>query len=124
MRGLLRWVKEEYNDPLIIITENGYAGPFNSPLEDQNRINFHQRYLEEMLKAIYFDDCKVIGYFVWSLLDNFEWAQGYSIRFGLNQVNFNSSERTRTPRKSASYFRELIATKKLPNPNKSFPPIE
>jgi len=55
------------------------------------------------------DGCKVFGYTIWSLLDNFEWALGYSEKFGIHQVDFSNSSRPRRPKKSASWFKELIA---------------
>ena len=59
------------------------------------------------------DGCRVRGYTAWSLLDNFEWALGYSEKFGLHQVNFSDPNRTRTAKKSAEWFKELIANNGL-----------
>jgi beta-glucosidase len=53
------------------------------------------------------------GYFVWSLLDNFEWALGYTKRFGIVYVDYNTLERT--PKDSARWFAELCRTKRLPD---------
>lgn len=50
----------------------------------------------------------VRGYFTWSLLDNFEWISGYTIRFGMYHVDFNTNERKRTPRLSASWYKKFI----------------
>ena len=54
------------------------------------------------------DGCHVIGYTAWSLLDNFEWALGFSEKFGIHQVNFTDPARTRIAKDSASWFKELI----------------
>ena len=58
--------------------------------------------------AIKEDDCDVIAYTAWSLLDNFEWAAGYTEKFGLHYVEFNDPERPRTPKASARYYAQLI----------------
>ena len=50
----------------------------------------------------------MIGYTMWSLLDNFEWAAGYTERFGIHHVDFNDPERKRTPKASASYYAKVI----------------
>ena len=61
-----------------------------------------------MQTAITIDKVNVKGYTAWSLLDNFEWARGYSQRFGLHYVNFTDPERPRTPKASAKFYRDLI----------------
>ena len=58
--------------------------------------------------AIKEDDCDVIAYTAWSLLDNFEWAAGYTEKFGLHYVEFNDTERPRSPKASAKYYAQLI----------------
>ncbi|CAM8999156.1 unnamed protein product [Rhodiola kirilowii] len=52
-------------------------------LKDEKRINFHKDYLSNLSAAIRQDGCNLSGYFVWSLLDNWEWNSGYTVRFGL-----------------------------------------
>lgn len=54
------------------------------------------------------DGCNVIGYTIWSLLDNFEWALGYTEKFGLHKVDFDNPERPRTAKKSAAWYKKLI----------------
>uniref|UniRef100_H2YY87 beta-glucosidase n=1 Tax=Ciona savignyi TaxID=51511 RepID=H2YY87_CIOSA len=107
IRKLLIWIKRTYGDPVIYITENGISEHFSDGLDDDIRVNYYKNYINEVLKAIKEDDVNVKGYTAWSLMDNFEWAEGYSERFGLHWVNFTDPERTRIPKKSASYYRSL-----------------
>ncbi|KAK9938331.1 hypothetical protein M0R45_015078 [Rubus argutus] len=92
IRKLARYIKEKYGNPSVIITENGMDDP-NKPfipiekaLNDEKRILFHRDYLSNLSAAIRQDNCDVRGYFVWSLLDNWEWNMGYTRRFGLYYV--------------------------------------
>lgn len=75
-RSVLKWIKEEYNDPEIIVTENGFSDL--GEIEDAGRVNYYQQYLSALLEAIYEDKVNVVGYTAWSLLDNFEWMAGYT----------------------------------------------
>jgi len=72
------------------------------------RIYYYKHYINELLKAIKLDGVPVRGYYAWSLLDNFEWSDGYSEKFGLTRVDFNDPSRKRTPKKSFNYFKKLI----------------
>ncbi len=101
---LLCGFRERYGDrlPPVVITENGcsYAGT-----DDHDRIAYldaHLRALHAALRA----GVDVRGYFVWSLMDNFEWAEGYARRFGLVHVDFATLERT--PKASYHWFREVL----------------
>jgi beta-glucosidase len=102
---ILQIFRKRYGDrlPPIYITENGcsYAG-----IDDQDRIAFLDGYVRALKTAID-DGLDVRGYFQWSLLDNFEWAAGYSQRFGLVHVDFETLERT--PKASYAWYRDLIA---------------
>ncbi|KAK9511657.1 hypothetical protein O3M35_000277 [Rhynocoris fuscipes] len=110
LRKALNWLRIKYNNPIIFITENGFSD-YNET-EDFQRIIYHQSYLKSLSDAIYEDNCNVIGYTVWSILDNFEWRAGYSQRFGIVQVDFNDPKRPRKLKTSAEYFRKLIAQHK------------
>jgi beta-glucosidase len=96
--------------PPIYVTENGcsYAdGPgADGRVRDDRRIAYLDGYLRALQQALE-DGVDVRGYFVWSLLDNFEWAEGYSQRFGLVHVDFATQRRT--PKDSFAWFRELVA---------------
>jgi len=112
---LLRYIKARWNPSEIIVTENGTSDEESEDtdilINDQSRIGYYQDYLSEMAKAM-MDGVPVIGYFAWSLLDNFEWADGYDKRFGLTYIDFKDPERPRTVKKSAEYLGSLIPTVK------------
>lgn len=101
---------ERYGLP-ILITENGMANAdfvmLDGKVHDPQRTDFIHRYLKELKKAVE-EDIPVIGYQYWSILDNFEWAQGYERRFGLVYVDFRTKERT--IKDSAYFYAEVIRT--------------
>ncbi|KAG6451640.1 myrosinase 1 [Manduca sexta] len=109
LRHQLNWIRENYGDITIFITENGYAGG-STGLRDQERIDSMRDNLEQTWLAIYEDGIDIRGYITWSLMDNFEWIGGYSVKYGLYEVDFNSTERTRTPRESALYYERVVKT--------------
>nr|GMC70147.1 putative beta-glucosidase 41 [Ipomoea batatas] len=86
---------------------NKHHMPLEEALLDQKRINYHQNYLSNISAAIREDNCNVRGYFVWSLLDNWEWNMGFSVRFGLYFVDFKNNL-TRTPKPSAKWFKNML----------------
>ncbi|MBS7254539.1 GH1 family beta-glucosidase [Flavobacterium branchiicola] len=93
----------------IIITENGAAFPDtikNGKVHDIQRTHFIQDHLEQILKAKE-EGLNVDGYFVWSLTDNFEWAEGYNARFGLIHVDFETQKRT--IKNSGLWFKDFLS---------------
>ncbi|KAK4883855.1 hypothetical protein RN001_000126 [Aquatica leii] len=110
-RKLLNYIKNNYQDPEIIVTENGF--PDYGEIEDNNRIKFHKGNLNAVLDALIYDNVKVKDYIVWSLMDNYEWSEGYRIPFGLYHVNFTDVNRQRTPKASCGFFKDLLYTRKL-----------
>ncbi|XP_048127593.1 beta-glucosidase 18-like isoform X1 [Rhodamnia argentea] len=109
IEGIVTYVKERYNNTPMFITENGYAQPTGSiddSLNDTKRIEFHEAYLA-VLSEVVRKGADVRGYFIWSLLDNFEWLHGYLIRFGLHYVDFQTLERT--PKWSATWYKEFLS---------------
>lgn len=90
----------------IYITENGIADA-----KDDRRELFIRRYLYALSQAIK-EGCDVRGYFYWSLLDNFEWAEGYDMKFGLYEVDFTTQKREL--REGAKYFVNVVKGKKFP----------
>lgn len=98
----LRRLVDDYECRLpIFITENGMAS--RTIGNDQDRIHYIHQHLSQVLKAID-EGVPVVGYFVWSLMDNFEWALGYDKRFGLLHVDFDTLKRT--PKASFRDFAE------------------
>lgn len=105
-----KFLFERYGRP-VIITENGMAGldwpALDGQVHDPQRIDYTARYLRQLRWAIA-DGVDVRGYFHWSLMDNFEWAEGFRQRFGLVYVDY--ATQTRTPKDSAQWYARVIAT--------------
>ena len=94
----------------IIVTENGAAFKdelVNNKVQDDRRIDYLKSYIAQVLRAKN-EGVNVSGYFVWTLLDNFEWAEGYHPRFGLVHVDFETQKRT--VKASGTWYSRLIAT--------------
>ncbi|CAG9827049.1 unnamed protein product [Diabrotica balteata] len=112
IRPLLKWIKDQYNNPGVFITENGYPSAAGDMyLDDDRRIHYIQSYLKYIRETMVDDDVSVLGYTAWSLMDNMEWIMGYTIKYGLYDVNFTSPDLTRTARPSAQYYKEVILTR-------------
>jgi beta-glucosidase len=109
-------ISREYDHPIIEITENGASysdAPYlknGGGVPDQRRTAYYQSHLAELARAMR-DGAKVRGYHAWSLLDNFEWAEGYSQRFGLTYVDFR--DQTRTVKDSGKWYGRVAATGRL-----------
>jgi beta-glucosidase len=104
-----RHVAKLWDVKSIYITENGTSGT-DKPAEDGSihdvdRIMFLRSYLTQLQRATS-EGLPVLGYFLWSLMDNFEWSDGFEKRFGLYHVDFKT--RRRTPKLSASFYRKVI----------------
>ncbi|EFH55128.1 glycosyl hydrolase family 1 protein [Arabidopsis lyrata subsp. lyrata] len=112
IRDLILYAKYKFKDPVMYITENGRdeASTGKIDLKDSERIDYYARHLKMVQDAISIG-ANVKGFFAWSLLDNFEWASGYTVRFGLVYVDFNDG-RKRYLKKSAHWFRHLLNGKK------------
>ncbi|CAE6009266.1 unnamed protein product [Arabidopsis arenosa] len=112
IRDLILYAKYKFKDPVMYITENGRdeASTGKILLKDGDRIDYYARHLKMVQDAISIG-ANVKGFFAWSLLDNFEWASGYTVRFGLVYVDFNDG-RKRYLKKSAHWFRHLLNEKK------------
>lgn len=103
-----RFQTERYRLPLVF-SENGYCNTdfvhLDGQVHDPQRIDFMTRYLRAVGRAVS-EGIPVEGYFYWSILDNFEWAEGYKDRFGLVHVDYRTQRRT--PKDSAYWYREVI----------------
>jgi beta-glucosidase len=107
-RKLLQWIDNRYHHPEIIITENGCALDdclLDGRVDDPQRIEFLKGYISECHRAIQ-QGVPLKGYFLWSLMDNFEWTSGYSKRFGIVYVDYPTG--TRIPKRSAEWYRMVI----------------
>ncbi|XP_050684813.1 myrosinase 1-like [Leptidea sinapis] len=105
---ILKYIKDNYNNPPIYIAENGWSTL--EGLNDDDRVYYFRSYLTGVLDAID-DGVDVRAYCAWSLMDNFEWAMGYTVRFGLYEVDPNDPEKVRMPRKSALVYKEIIRSR-------------
>ncbi|KAF8041057.1 hypothetical protein BT93_B3086 [Corymbia citriodora subsp. variegata] len=86
---------------------NNSTLPLEQQLADPMRIDYYYRHLQYLLKAIK-DGVNVKGYFAWSLLDNFEWGSGYTVRFGINYVDYKNGLK-RYPKHSAIWFKSFLS---------------
>ncbi|HEU0016251.1 MAG TPA: GH1 family beta-glucosidase [Longimicrobium sp.] len=110
LEDVLLWVRDRYGAVPLYVTENGAA--FYDPpvaegdvVEDPLRVAYYREHLRAVRRAIA-RGVDVRGYFAWSLLDNFEWAAGYSKRFGLYHVDFETQRRT--PKRSARFYADVM----------------
>ena len=111
LTDILVRLKKDYGDIPLVVTENGIpekgsVKPVDGKLDDQDRIAYLRDHLAAAHSAIA-SGVRLEGYHLWSLLDNFEWAQGYSQRWGIVYVDFASQQRT--PKASANWYRDVIA---------------
>jgi len=107
IRQVLNWASKEYGQPDIYITENGFSDRQGN-LDDLARVYYYKHYWNQVLKAVKLDGVSVKGYYAWSLMDNFEWAMGYTEKFGLHRVNMSDPDRARTPKESAYFYSRVI----------------
>ena len=118
MTELLLSIAGRYPDLPLMITENGAAFPdpvsADGAVHDQDRIDYLRAHIDAVGAALD-AGADVRGYFVWSLLDNFEWSWGYEKRFGIVRVDYETLERT--PKDSARFYAELIRTRRLDLPD-------
>ena len=107
-------VAKLWNVPEIYVTENGCSSSdipaADGQVYDSDRVMFLRNYLTQLQRAVA-DGVPVQGYFLWSLMDNFEWADGYTNRFGLHYVDYATQQRT--PKLSAAFYREVIAANRV-----------
>ncbi len=105
-----KFLYERYGLP-VLITENGCASAdsvhLDGKVNDPQRIDYTKRYLRSYYRAAQ-EGVPLVGYIHWSFMDNFEWAEGYDLRFGLVYVDYQTQKRT--PKESAYWYRDVIAS--------------
>jgi beta-glucosidase len=110
LHDLLVWLHNDYKPPKLYITENGVSysdGPgADGRVRDERRIRYLRDHFAAARRAMD-RGVPLAGYFVWSLMDNFEWAKGYKQRFGVVWVDYTTQERI--PKDSALWYRQVIA---------------
>lgn len=112
LTDILNWVKNRYGNPPVYITENGSAF-YDPPVAENGRVEdpLRQSYMRSHITAVsnaIAEGCDIRGYYAWSLMDNLEWALGFSKRFGIVHINYATLERT--PKESAKLYRAIIET--------------
>ncbi|KAI1082362.1 beta-glucosidase [Whalleya microplaca] len=112
-RGLINWLSKRYGYPPIYVTESGTSIKGENDLSEEEIVNDEFRYkyfydyINAMAKAVSEDGCNVKGYMAWSLMDNFEWAEGYETRFGCTYVDYEHDQRRR-PKKSGLEMKNIF----------------
>ncbi|XP_043816954.1 beta-glucosidase 13 isoform X1 [Manihot esculenta] len=109
IQDLLLYTKYKFDDPVIYITENGVSelNTGSVSLEDNLRVDYYREHLSYLENAMAIG-VNVKGFFAWSLLDNFEWNYGYTVRFGLIFIDYKDGLK-RHPKKSANWFKDFLA---------------
>jgi beta-glucosidase len=105
----VRNVGDIWKPKAMYITENGCSADdvlMNGRVDDTDRVMYLRNHLTNLHRAAA-EGYPIKGYFLWSLMDNFEWADGYSKRFGIHYVDFKTQKRT--PKLSAQWYKEVIA---------------
>jgi beta-glucosidase len=104
---ILTWIREEYGNPPVYVTENGAAFPDEAGpeglVEDDDRVDYLRAHLISAWRALA-EGCDLRGYFAWSLMDNLEWAEGTAKRFGLVRVDFDDPALPRTIKASGRWY--------------------
>lgn len=111
---VLNWLRSDYGNPRVLITENGCSDPFSTGpalIDDGFRTTYVRRHLEAVKRAME-DGSPIGGYFHWTLVDNWEWAEGYRSKFGI--VAQDRTTGVRTPKASYNWFKSLAETGLLP----------
>jgi beta-glucosidase len=122
---LANWYSKRYPGVSFVVTENGWGNASSTmeaemEVDDLERCSFYRDYIGNLSASAARNNFKVDAYFAWSLMDNYEWSDGFSVRFGLTFVNYTTGRRT--PKMSARWFQEHITPlKNLPTDGKPLP---
>eukprot|EP00928_Gymnodinium_smaydae_P047028 TRINITY_DN31369_c0_g1_i1.p1 TRINITY_DN31369_c0_g1~~TRINITY_DN31369_c0_g1_i1.p1 ORF type:complete len:532 (-),score=35.81 TRINITY_DN31369_c0_g1_i1:195-1790(-) len=121
--SLVSWYDQRYHVDSFVIAENGWGNASASVEEellDFERCNYYRDAIGNLSAIVSRDNLSVEAYFAWSLLDNFEWADGYSVRFGLTYVDY--ATQIRRPKLSAHWFKKHITpSSTLPHAGEPLP---
>ncbi|KAK4883854.1 hypothetical protein RN001_000125 [Aquatica leii] len=109
-RKSLKFIKQKYGNVPILVVGNGLAD--EGKLNDFYRVQYLKLHLETLLHAILYDNVNVIGYSYWSLMDTFDWNNGYLNKYGLYHVNFSDPKRPRLPKSSAKFYSKFLSSRK------------
>jgi len=119
IRKMQKFIHDRYANMTIVVTENGWGDPdltiAEGALVDIDRCNYYREYIGNVSLAATEDGVKVGGYFAWSLMDNFEWAEGYTTRFGMTFVDYKTQ--VRTPKNSFGWLRDNVFNQSAPSAN-------
>ncbi|XP_052130434.1 uncharacterized protein LOC127751258 [Frankliniella occidentalis] len=115
LRDVSLWIRANYGPKLgIFFTENG-MGLYNSPMDDwDTRAVYHSAYLRELMRTVNEDGVNVLGYTMWSFLDDFEWSGGYTRGFGLVHVDYEGGTLARTLKRSHFFFKRMMEDRAVP----------
>lgn len=113
LKDLMIHIKNHYRDPHILITENGFfdynCSNIEKLIKDEGRVKYHQQHLTKLHESIK-AGVNIKGYFAWTLLDDFEWSRGYTMRFGITYIDFKHKTLERIPKYSARWFNHFLRT--------------
>ncbi|CAI0378601.1 unnamed protein product [Linum tenue] len=114
LQYLLNYTKDEYRNPHIYITENGLSQEddptqtIEEATQDDTRIQFYDSHLDSVLQSMTGYNVNVSGFFAWSFADNYEWNDGYSVRFGFYYIDYTDGHLTRYPKSSACWYTNFL----------------
>ncbi|OCT96779.1 beta-klotho [Xenopus laevis] len=114
LRAILNWIKMEYDNPRILIMENGWFSDSPVRTEDTVIVYMMKKFINDVLQAIKHDAVNVFGYTAWSLADTFEWHNGFKLRRGLFYVDFHNKDKPMTPKSSAFYYKQVVQQNGFP----------
>ncbi|CAI0378599.1 unnamed protein product [Linum tenue] len=114
LQYLLNYTKDTYRNPHIYITENGLSQEddptqsIEAATKDDTRISFYDSHLDSVLQSMIGYNVNVSGFFAWSFADNYEWNDGYSVRFGFYYIDYTDGQLTRYPKSSACWYTNFL----------------
>ncbi|XP_044731160.1 myrosinase 1-like [Chrysoperla carnea] len=107
LKKVLLYIKNTYNNPKVLIMENGCATARDT-LDNYNCVKYFKGHLDALYDAVVNEGCNVQSYGIWSLMDSFEWIEGYVYRYGLFRTNFTDAKRSTQPKATAYFFKEIL----------------